>query len=729
MSALDIFKKFRVVKQVELNSMKKGLEDFKVLQNSLRPQDENDFFSLNRSQTWGTFDTRVNAFELYQLSIYSDILQNVLNTLRNEMFRNGFEYNNITTYDNNLQLTKLEGMIKRANLNNQTLIEVLMEFENDLNVIDDAYLFARKNYFVNAHNEIIGGKVQEIIRIDPLSIEMILDSTNRLGYNKEGQPVYFDPENRSQITTDQYNPNGIRNMNACYRVNSGRHKSGGKTGYLYYDNGEILHQSKYRPTKSYGFSPLYSLYNKVMTLINMDYYIKQYYSGNKVPKGMMVVNTSNASGFWKFWDSYIEKLRKNPHAITPLIHQSSDSKDPIKWIDFMRNLQEMQYTEVRNEIRTQIGAVYNVSPIFQNDVSTGGGLNNEGLQITVTDRGVAMGQRVYNDKVLPWLLEQLGITDYDLQLMPSREEDQIHEKELRLKDIEIARATAELGITVTMNETGDFSFSEGEVKLVDDGVNSGLFDIGKRYNMNKADKIPEKDIVAVENTLIKELEKLLSKFDTKTRPSKEVLDKKIKETIKDFDKIVQNKSTAELKKIYQKAMKDVGKELDTDFKMTDVDNNVIGALTKEPTYKDAFSGMSTDLSDKLKDVVTKVYSAPEGFTIDQLVSEMKESADAVESKLRTIARTETTKISVASRKVQYDKSGADFKYFHIGPNDNRTTPVSKEIKSLTKNGVSWDKYVDILTKVSKKHNPKWIVNKEAPITHPNTRHIFIAKRV
>ncbi|MBW6469586.1 MAG: phage portal protein [Methanosarcinaceae archaeon] len=719
-------KNFKIVKSSDFKSLTKGAEDLKVIQNYLRPQDENSFFSLDKTQSWGIFDTRVGVVELYQLSVYSDILQNVLNTLKSEIFRNGFNCKNTTTFENDAQIKKVEDLLRKANSNSQTLKEVLMEIENDLNIVDDAYLFARKNFLVNGYNEIIGAEVQEFLRVDPLSIEMVFDSTNRLAHNSDGQPVFFDPENRSEITQDTHNTNGIKNMRACYKV-----RVGGKTSsFSYYDTSEILHVSKYHPTKTYGFSPLYSLYNKTITLINMDYYIKQYYSGNKVPKGILTVNTSNAQGFWTFWDAFIEKVRKNPHAINPLIHQSGDGKDPIKWVDFMRNLQEMQYSEVRNEIRTQIGSVFNVSPIFQNDTSQGGGLNNEGLQIKVTDRGVEMGQSIYNEKILPWVCAQLGVSDYEIILNPSRDQDKVYEKDLRLKDIQIAKATAELGIEVAMNETGEFSFGAGKVTIQNVAQDS-FFDMGKSLgkSIKKNDPIQAKQEKQLENALLHELEKLLSKFDSKTRPTTAELDAKIRETVKDFDSVIKSKSSSKLKAIYRKAMQDLGKDIGREFTYTDVDKNVVEALKREPVYQEAFANMSEELSQKLKNAVVLAYDNKEGFSINNIVEAMKENTTAIESRLRNIARTETTKISVASRKVQYDKTGETYKYYHIGVDDNRTTQASKEIKQLTKSGVSWDDYVSILTRVSKKYFPDWTVNPLAPVSHYQSRHTFIAKKV
>lgn len=761
MALMNIFKSFKIIKTDEYNSIKKSVSDLESIKNYLRPEDTNPFFNRDQKYDFGMFDNSVDAYDLYQLSIFSDIVQNVFNTLKNEMFRNGFDIHPLKNVDNDYQYDNIQKWTKCANDNKQTLKEVFMEIENDLNVIDDAYLMARKNYLINEKNEIIGSDVLEFIRVDPLSVEIVFDKTLRLARDKAGRKIFFDPEERTKITHDEFNSDGRKNMRACYKVR------GEKSQFQYYDTSEILHMSKYRPSKTYGFSPLYSLYNKIITLISMDYYIKQYYSGDKVPKGMLTINTSNATGFLAWWEKFLAKVKLNPHQINPLIYQSAGNTEPVKWIDFMRNLVEMQYTDVRNEIRVQIGANYNVSPIFQNDVSTGGGLNNEGLQIKVTDRGVEMGQGIYNDKALPWMCDQLGISDYSWTLYPSRDQDKVYEKDIRLKEIEIAQKTAELGIKVSMNETGEFSFSPGEVELQNSSNMEGVFNLSKEIDkeeevkkpfadykdfddcvsqnqdkdnpeafcgwlknrVEKSDQVvPKKQEQEVADALLTELEKLISKFDTKTRPSKAELDKKIRETVKDFDKAVKTKSSKKLKAIYRKAMKDLGKDIGKEFTFTDQDKNVVEALKKSPIYQKAFKGISEQLSTKLKDAVISAYSAPGGFSVDKLVDDMKEFTSATESKLKTIARTETTKISVASRKVQYDKTGETYKFYHIGPDDDRTTKMSKEVKNLTKNGVSWDDYVKIVEKVSKKYNPKWVVNKEAPITHPNTRHVPVGRR-
>lgn len=965
-------KQYAVVSNTEYEEAKKGLEDLKTIANYTRPE---DLSGLTPHLTLADYGNLISPIDLYQMSRYSDILRNVIPTIRNEIFRNGFDVQADDIEVSSKQDDKIWALIQRANHNEQTLKEVLMEFEDDLQIYDNGFLLAIKSYFINEDLDIIGGEIDEVLRVDPLITEKVLDRKARLGYSLDGRAMYFSLKNRSQILYEPRDSEGRQNLRACFKV-----RTGDKEGDVaYYDTSEIIHVSKYNPSKTYGFSQLYSLFNKVMTLINQDYYIRQYYSGSKVPKGILVANTSNANSFTTMWNQFLEKVRKNPNTINPIINQSNDpTKNTLQFISFMNNLQEMQYTEVRNEMRQQIGSLFNVSPIFQNDVSQGGGLNNEGLQITVTNRGVEIGQSVYNDKVLPWLFERnMGITDYTIRLKPSDEVDEAAEKDLRLKELQIAKATAELGIKVTMERDGSFSYAAGDVevqqsqepfipyaasekadvnkgkvslkpgqdppegvkiiegprggryyessgnepkseklspnqvkfnsgpegykeevaeisadrfdlstakkissggsdrivyelpdgkiikiaktprglaqnnagdhylqneglipkiyesgedyivvenikrddkksnemlkglkklsyldwenkssKLQDaihaidekydtsiatamdynvlwndfisgrnwgwdsDGrpvhVDEGTFDksilqkdtidlyredwdkiVSKRKKsaskgneVIKADKLPKAEQKRFQTALEKELDDIVSKLDFSKKPSKAEMDNLVERITKNLNKRLNAKSANFIKAIYDKAKSLVEKEVDMKFDMTEKDRNIIEGLKRDPTYRKSFDGISAAMSKNLTEIVKQAYDNPKEFTIDKIVDKMKQELESSTDNLRTIARTETSKVSIAARKAQYDKTGFNYKYRVIGPDDFRTGADSKEIVELTKNGVSWEKMVEIIQKVADKYSKgKWLVDKNAPIPRPNWRHVPVAERV
>ena len=131
----------------------------------------------------------------------------------------------------------------------------------------------------------------------------------------------------------------------------------------------------------------------------------------------------------------------------------------------MKSPEEMQFIEMRNEFVAKIGAVYGVMPLFQGDLSQSGGLNNEGLQITVTNRAVEDGQGVFNDGYYTWLLEQLEITDYTLTLEPSEEKDEMADQQLMQAKIQNATLMQGMGYEVTLNEDQEFEFEPTETPV------------------------------------------------------------------------------------------------------------------------------------------------------------------------------------------------------------------------------------------------------------------------
>ena len=111
----------------------------------------------------------------------------------------------------------------------------------------------------------------------------------------------------------------------------------------------------------------------------------------------------------------------------------------------MDTLEEMQYIAVRDEIRNRMAAFYGVSSIFMVDNGKSGGLNNEGLQILVTNRAVEFGQKVYTQVLFPRLLRQMNVEDWKLTLYPNEEEDEITRLRRDEQELNVAQRMAQLG--------------------------------------------------------------------------------------------------------------------------------------------------------------------------------------------------------------------------------------------------------------------------------------------
>lgn len=402
-----------------------------------------------------------------EVSVFSD---SVLK-LKQEMFRNGFYWKPAfvlkckecgAEYDENVekctcgsasfrepdysQVQKKEHIIRKANYNKQSLKEILSDFEFNLDVADNAYLLLVKAYEYDRAGDIALEEVKEILSIDPRDIKKMVKKDGRMG----GE-VWLCPTHRDKM---QHIPGhkcpvcGVKLQQAFYETTSNENKQ-------YYLENEVLHSAKYYPSILYGYPPALKMIDDLMAYHYLEKRTKSFYERGRAP-GIATFPTNNSESLRKFWDETMARLQDDPYYI-PIVGYNTDGKAAAAFLQLMQD-PNTDMLEVKKELRERISSRFGVSLIFQGDTSTSGGLNNEGLQMTVTNRAVEDGQTIYNDKVLEWLCHQLEITDYVLQLNPNEEQDEMAEKERLAKDISNARGMYDMGFDVEYVD-GEFVFS------------------------------------------------------------------------------------------------------------------------------------------------------------------------------------------------------------------------------------------------------------------------------
>tara|TARA_R100001463_G_scaffold131526_1_gene191616 strand:- start:360 stop:2141 length:1782 start_codon:yes stop_codon:yes gene_type:complete len=340
-------------------------------------------------------------------------------------------------------------LLQQENSMEQSFMQVLHEIERDLNIVDDAFLLMIKEYYVDEKTgEVQFYRVKELIRGDPIFMRIIADKRGVRGGRYKicrihrDQIAYPGQEPKCQIC-------GSRLVDAHYVNMAGSGKN------QYFMKGEVIHLSKYNPGKLYGRSPVNTLWRQAMTLTAMDNYIYTAYQKRRIPKGIVSVTTDNLESMKSFWKGVDEKMERDPHYIPKVGIESSSGRGGVNWVKFMDTLEEMQYIAVRDEIRNRIAAFYGVSSIFMIDNGKSGGLNNEGLQILVTNRAVEYGQKVYTDVLFPRMLRELDITDWKLTLYPNEEEDEITRLRRDEMEVNLAQRMAMLGYEPELLEEGD----------------------------------------------------------------------------------------------------------------------------------------------------------------------------------------------------------------------------------------------------------------------------------
>ena len=415
---------------------------------------------------------------VFHVANQSVIVRTCTTQLKNEIFRRGFFWEkvfdskckdcekehkspvaecssckskNLQKPDEN-QLKYAKSFLDRTvNSSEQMFIDILKEMEDDLNIIDDAYLIMVKEYFLDGNGDIKLHKIKELYRGDPVTMHIYADELGERGTQgftciNHRNFISLEPHESCEACDSKLQP--IHYVN---RVNGEEQ---------YYLEQEVLHFSKYSPSRMYGLSPVITLWNHITTLIAMENYVNSSYTKSRMPKGLLAVQTRNIESMKTFWRAVKEKMEQDPHFIPVMGIEAENGKGSVEWIKFMDSLKEMDYVAVKDDLRDRISAFYGVSKIFMADNSASGGLNNEGMQILVTNRAVEMAQTLWNNYVFPFIVEQFGITDWELRLPPSEEEDEIAKLRKREIEVNIAASTKNLGFEVDMDEEGNFIYTK-----------------------------------------------------------------------------------------------------------------------------------------------------------------------------------------------------------------------------------------------------------------------------
>lgn len=357
-----------------------------------------------------------------------------------------------------------ENFAERCNDADQSFLEVLQELEDDVNTADDMYLVAIKDYMIGPEGQVYG-RPKEFMRGDPCRFRIVGDEAGR-----RGGRFWTCVNHRNQAAEKPGNCEEIINGVMCglplQDVHYVETEAGGKNAIKYYIEGEVIHASKYEPSRLYGVSPVFTCWIITRTLQLMDRHAENLYEKGRL-KGILGVSTENVDYLRKWWSETQDKLRQDPHYMPVVAVESGErGKGKIEFVKLMDSLSEMQASEYKKELRINIAAIFGIMPIFQADVSTSGGLNNEGLQITVSDRTVDFGQAVYHNKVFPPVLDMLFVTDWKLKLKPSREHDEMAELERMKLKIDSALLMLDMGFDVKFEEDKFLFSGEAEKKEI-----------------------------------------------------------------------------------------------------------------------------------------------------------------------------------------------------------------------------------------------------------------------
>ena len=103
--------------------------------------------------------------------------------------------------------------------------------------------------------------------------------------------------------------------------------------------------------------------------------------------------------------------------------------------------------------------LWGVTPMYQGDSSSVGGLTRETAQTSMFENLVESYQNVINRGVIPFILKSLGITDWEIQLTPPLERTEEDKLRLDKQRIENAQAMINLGYTPIKTKGTEVKFT------------------------------------------------------------------------------------------------------------------------------------------------------------------------------------------------------------------------------------------------------------------------------
>ena len=172
-------------------------------------------------------DYMITSPVIYHVAQQSVIVRTCTTQLKNEIFRRGYEWapkfavkckdcgkehdqpvkqcaecdSTILIKPNKDQKKYADSFMNHAYVNEseQMFIDVLKELEDDLNIMDDAYLVLVKEYFIDGNSNLRAHKIKQVYRADPVTMAIVCDDEG----NKGGD-TYTCIHHREVTTSDPH---------------------------------------------------------------------------------------------------------------------------------------------------------------------------------------------------------------------------------------------------------------------------------------------------------------------------------------------------------------------------------------------------------------------------------------------------------------------------------------------------------------------------------------------
>jgi len=354
---------------------------------------------------------------------------------------------------------RFETFYEDANTFHQPLLNVLQEFFDDVMIADDGFLLINKEYELDRDSgQIYIKDVFEITRLHPALVEFDIDRKDGLPERSHyicllhrNEQINMGPGQCATIADD--------NMICGADLHPAMYRYYWRGRYRYYTKDEIFHTSFFSPSKTYGYSPVLTIFEKILTLTGLDRTYYRYFYERRIPPGVIISYTDDPESM----ESEIERIKlqmlQDPNTFPWVAASAKTSRGKTDHIKLGYTFEELDILSVRQEIRERIAMLWGVTPMYQGDSASVGGLTRETAQTGMFENLIEAYQNVINRGAIPFILKNLGVLDWEISLVPPMERTEEDGLRLEKQRIENAQAMINLGYQATKTKGNEIRFT------------------------------------------------------------------------------------------------------------------------------------------------------------------------------------------------------------------------------------------------------------------------------
>jgi ribosomal protein L40E len=334
------------------------------------------------------------------------------------------------------QRTRADQFFKSVNREGQSLRQLYKFLARDggrlgtwLHIVKKSYTYWDKPTIeIGGETVIERGEVYEqpleLVRGDPKRIKPVVDENGRIGNWWWACPVCEDRTDRMAREPGVCEEHGVDRREVHYA--EVEQVGDDKPVKVFFED-EVIDYAPFEPRLAGkdGLSPLDTLWLKQAILHWMDLYAGGYYdqqNTNRYPGRMVILHTSNKQAVEKQLAQAKDEQDEDPYSQGFLYNEvppgADSSSDTAQVLDLMSDEILGQSDQLKQDFKSDIRSRYGLVDAQDSELKDAGGLNNEGLQLTINDRDKATIHQDLMEGPLRKLMDSLGFDDWAISFVP-----------------------------------------------------------------------------------------------------------------------------------------------------------------------------------------------------------------------------------------------------------------------------------------------------------------------